>query len=185
MLWCRLSGWWKYPINGHFRKWSFHCYCNHAVSCKHLTIFSCLQEYAKTACSKTHPCGHPCGGVKNEDHCLPCLHGCDKNATNLKQDADDMCMICFTEALSAAPAIQVGLVLLLCPYYCKTMFKHRICLVGKIHLWICGRSLSYTLGVLVWILILHVVDFTAVFFRCGWAPLNGANPCLVGRGICQ
>lgn len=46
--------------------------------------------------------------MKNEDHCLPCLHGCDKNATSLKQDADDMCMICFTEALSAAPAIQVG-----------------------------------------------------------------------------
>ncbi|KAG8452232.1 hypothetical protein GDO86_004144 [Hymenochirus boettgeri] len=65
------------------------------------------QEYAKTACGKTHSCGHPCGGVKNEDHCLPCLHGCDKNATSLKQDADDMCMICFTEALSAAPAIQL------------------------------------------------------------------------------
>ncbi|KAM8976197.1 E3 ubiquitin-protein ligase MYCBP2 isoform 3-T3 [Pelodytes ibericus] len=65
------------------------------------------QEYAKSACSKTHSCGHPCGGVKNEDHCLPCLHGCDKNATTLKQDADDMCMICFTEALSAAPAIQL------------------------------------------------------------------------------
>uniref|UniRef100_A0A8C8S2T9 RCR-type E3 ubiquitin transferase n=1 Tax=Pelusios castaneus TaxID=367368 RepID=A0A8C8S2T9_9SAUR len=65
------------------------------------------QEYAKIACSRTHPCGHPCGGVKNEEHCLPCLHGCDKNATALKQDADDMCMICFTEALSAAPAIQL------------------------------------------------------------------------------
>ncbi|XP_075447064.1 E3 ubiquitin-protein ligase MYCBP2 isoform X9 [Ascaphus truei] len=65
------------------------------------------QEYAKTACSKTHLCGHPCGGVKNEDHCLPCLHGCDKIATSLKQDADDMCMVCFTEALSAAPAIQL------------------------------------------------------------------------------
>ncbi|XP_051464354.1 E3 ubiquitin-protein ligase MYCBP2 isoform X13 [Apus apus] len=65
------------------------------------------QEYAKIACSKTHACGHPCGGVKNEEHCLPCLHGCDKNATTLKQDADDMCMICFTEALSAAPAIQL------------------------------------------------------------------------------
>ncbi|XP_065449177.1 E3 ubiquitin-protein ligase MYCBP2 isoform X27 [Chrysemys picta bellii] len=65
------------------------------------------QEYAKIACSKTHPCGHPCGGVKNEEHCLPCLHGCDKNSTALKQDADDMCMICFTEALSAAPAIQL------------------------------------------------------------------------------
>nr|XP_021142410.1 E3 ubiquitin-protein ligase MYCBP2 isoform X17 [Columba livia] len=65
------------------------------------------QEYAKIACSKTQPCGHPCGGVKNEEHCLPCLHGCDKSATTLKQDADDMCMICFTEALSAAPAIQL------------------------------------------------------------------------------
>nr|5O6C_A Chain A, E3 ubiquitin-protein ligase MYCBP2 [Homo sapiens] len=29
------------------------------------------------------------------------------SATSLKQDADDMCMICFTEALSAAPAIQL------------------------------------------------------------------------------
>eukprot|EP00062_Callorhinchus_milii_P006572 gi/632947251/ref/XP_007888958.1/ PREDICTED: E3 ubiquitin-protein ligase MYCBP2 isoform X6 [Callorhinchus milii] len=65
------------------------------------------QEYSKTACSRTHCCGHPCGGVKGEDHCLPCLHGCDKNATCLKQDADDMCMICFTEALSAAPAVQL------------------------------------------------------------------------------
>uniref|UniRef100_A0A8C4T2S5 E3 ubiquitin-protein ligase MYCBP2 n=1 Tax=Erpetoichthys calabaricus TaxID=27687 RepID=A0A8C4T2S5_ERPCA len=65
------------------------------------------QEYAKIACSKTHPCGHPCGGVKNEDRCLPCLHGCDKSMSCLKQDADDMCMICFTEALSAAPAVQL------------------------------------------------------------------------------
>ncbi|NXD08304.1 MYCB2 ligase, partial [Nothocercus nigrocapillus] len=65
------------------------------------------QEYAKIACSKTHACGHPCGGVKNEEHCLPCLHGCDKGAATLKQDADDMCMVCFTEALSAAPAIQL------------------------------------------------------------------------------
>ncbi|XP_066562691.1 E3 ubiquitin-protein ligase MYCBP2 isoform X4 [Amia ocellicauda] len=65
------------------------------------------QEYAKSACSKTHPCGHPCGGVKNEEQCLPCLHGCDKSTSCLKQDADDMCMICFTEALSAAPAIQL------------------------------------------------------------------------------
>uniref|UniRef100_A0A671LHM8 E3 ubiquitin-protein ligase MYCBP2 n=1 Tax=Sinocyclocheilus anshuiensis TaxID=1608454 RepID=A0A671LHM8_9TELE len=65
------------------------------------------QEYAKLACSKTHLCGHPCGGVKNEELCLPCLHSCDKTAACLKQDADDMCMICFTEALSAAPAIQL------------------------------------------------------------------------------
>ncbi|XP_045068074.1 E3 ubiquitin-protein ligase MYCBP2-like isoform X1 [Coregonus clupeaformis] len=65
------------------------------------------QEYAKLACSKTHTCGHLCGGVKNEKSCLPCLHGCEKNTGCLKQDADDMCMICFTEALSAAPAVQL------------------------------------------------------------------------------
>ena len=62
-------------------------------------------------CSKTHPCGHLCGGIADESRCLPCLHGCkngsEDGASELRQDADDMCMICFTEALSAAPAIQV------------------------------------------------------------------------------
>ena len=43
----------------------------------------------------------------NEEECLPCLHNCPPYQDKLKQDADDMCMICFTEALSAAPAIQV------------------------------------------------------------------------------
>uniref|UniRef100_A0A8C8JY02 RCR-type E3 ubiquitin transferase n=1 Tax=Oncorhynchus tshawytscha TaxID=74940 RepID=A0A8C8JY02_ONCTS len=65
------------------------------------------QEYAKLACSKTQACGHLCGGVRNEKSCLPCLHGCNKSEGCLKQDADDMCMICFTEALSAAPAVQL------------------------------------------------------------------------------
>ncbi|XP_055726871.1 E3 ubiquitin-protein ligase MYCBP2 isoform X19 [Salvelinus fontinalis] len=65
------------------------------------------QEYAKVACSKTQACGHLCGGVRNEKSCLPCLHGCNKSTGRLKQDADDMCMICFTEALSAAPAVQL------------------------------------------------------------------------------
>lgn len=64
------------------------------------------QEYAKTACNKVHQCGHLCGGTKNESTCLPCLYGCTPG-TDLRQDADDMCMICFTEALSCAPAIQL------------------------------------------------------------------------------
>lgn len=64
------------------------------------------QEHAKNACSKMHACGHICGGVQNERTCLPCLHRC-LPGSDLKQDADDMCMICFTEALSAAPAIQL------------------------------------------------------------------------------
>ncbi|KAK2163193.1 hypothetical protein LSH36_84g08056 [Paralvinella palmiformis] len=66
------------------------------------------QEFARTSCSKTLPCGHQCGGIAGEDPCLPCLFGCIKhNQERLKQDADDMCMICFTDALSAAPAIQL------------------------------------------------------------------------------
>lgn len=64
------------------------------------------QEYSREACVRTSDCGHLCGGLKGETTCLPCLHGCSNNPS-LKQDADDMCMICFSEALSAAPAIQV------------------------------------------------------------------------------
>ncbi|XP_014287849.1 E3 ubiquitin-protein ligase MYCBP2 isoform X3 [Halyomorpha halys] len=64
------------------------------------------QEHSRNACSKVHPCGHMCGGIQGETECLPCLHGCSGD-TKLKQDADDMCMICFTEALSSAPAIQL------------------------------------------------------------------------------
>ncbi|KAK4876736.1 hypothetical protein RN001_009242 [Aquatica leii] len=64
------------------------------------------QEYARTACTKLLNCGHMCGGVQGETLCLPCLHGCSSEPS-LRQDADDMCMICFTEALSCAPAIQL------------------------------------------------------------------------------
>ncbi|CAH1132864.1 unnamed protein product [Ceutorhynchus assimilis] len=64
------------------------------------------QEYGKTACTKLLNCGHMCGGVLKETQCLPCLHGCS-NDVSLRQDSDDMCMICFTEALSCAPAIQL------------------------------------------------------------------------------
>jgi E3 ubiquitin-protein ligase MYCBP2 len=60
----------------------------------------------KNACSKVQPCGHMCGGVRDERPCLPCLHRCSPS-TELKQDADDMCMICFSEALACAPAIQL------------------------------------------------------------------------------
>ncbi|CAI9731993.1 E3 ubiquitin-protein ligase MYCBP2-like [Octopus vulgaris] len=66
------------------------------------------QEHGRNACTKTLPCGHTCGGIKNEESCLPCLNRCPApNQQMLKQDADDMCMICFTEALSAAPALQL------------------------------------------------------------------------------
>ncbi|XP_048243746.1 E3 ubiquitin-protein ligase MYCBP2-like isoform X7 [Haliotis rufescens] len=64
------------------------------------------QEHARNACTQVLSCGHPCCGIKNEEPCLPCLRGCQSaNQPPLKQDSDDMCMICFTEALSASPAI--------------------------------------------------------------------------------
>ena len=66
------------------------------------------QDFSKEACTRIHKCGHVCNGIKNESECLPCLMGCD-NHPSLKQDADDMCMICFCDALSAAPSIQVSL----------------------------------------------------------------------------
>jgi len=67
-------------------------------------------ELARSACTRTLVCGHHCGGVRDERPCLPCLHGCvgDEGAgvvVPLRQDADDMCMICFADALSAAPVI--------------------------------------------------------------------------------
>ena len=67
-----------------------------------------FQAHAENACSKTLSCGHLCGGIKDEKACLPCLHRCRSDDQELlKQDSDDMCMICFTEALSAAPAVLV------------------------------------------------------------------------------
>lgn len=76
------------------------------------------QEYAANSCLKTKPCGHACGGVAGERKCLPCLqHVCHARENELAeelrdpkltQDADDMCMICFVEALSCAPSIHVS-----------------------------------------------------------------------------
>uniref|UniRef100_A0A2A4JU85 RCR-type E3 ubiquitin transferase n=1 Tax=Heliothis virescens TaxID=7102 RepID=A0A2A4JU85_HELVI len=67
------------------------------------------QEHGAQACTRLLACGHACGGVRGERACLACLHGCAApgDAAPLRQDADDMCMICFTDPLQAAPAIQL------------------------------------------------------------------------------
>ena len=86
------------------------------------------QERAKVICTKTLSCGHPCNGVQGEEECLPCLHGCKtkqegdegevkSKLQELKQDADDMCMICYTENLSCAPCIQVSYTSPVMQYY--------------------------------------------------------------------
>ena len=87
-------------------------YCS-GSSCAALPVLEgvCTQEecsqHQAASCGKTNPCGHPCGGIAGESPCLPCLHGCDK-AAKLRQDADDMCMICFTESLYPIPSILLG-----------------------------------------------------------------------------
>ena len=82
-------------------------------------------EHGRNACTKTLSCGHWCAGIRDEPRCLPCLRGCTVPATTtasatadddddddasgravvLRQDADDMCMICFADCLSSAPVI--------------------------------------------------------------------------------
>jgi E3 ubiquitin-protein ligase MYCBP2 len=64
-------------------------------------ILGCyLQEF----CGKTSVCGHYCRGIKDEETCLPCL-SCPYG--NAKQTANDICAICYTDALPAKPNIQV------------------------------------------------------------------------------
>ena len=71
------------------------------------TDLECL-ERSDVVCDKILPCGHACCGVKGEEKCLPCLHGCAGDDSKLKQDAEDMCMMCYTEGLSYAACIQVS-----------------------------------------------------------------------------
>ncbi|CAH0402064.1 unnamed protein product [Chilo suppressalis] len=71
-----------------------------------LAIGNVCADQQCQACNRVLGCGHMCGGVRCEPQCLPCLFGCGRDVP-LRQDADDMCMICFTDPLQAAPAIQV------------------------------------------------------------------------------
>ena len=82
------------------------------------------QEYSREACTVMHECGHVCGGIRSENTCLPCLHGCSPTPL-LRQDADDMCMICFSEALSAAPAIQLECGHVFHAHCCKMVLMKR------------------------------------------------------------
>ncbi|VDM74127.1 unnamed protein product, partial [Strongylus vulgaris] len=56
-------------------------------------------------CCRTLACGHQCGGIAGETKCLPCLI-CASEGT--AQDGDDVCVVCFTDRLCAAPCVQLG-----------------------------------------------------------------------------
>ncbi|VDM40401.1 unnamed protein product [Toxocara canis] len=60
---------------------------------------------ASSACNKMLSCGHLCGGILDENICMPCLN-CHR--PEARQDADDLCVICFTDRLGGAPCIQLA-----------------------------------------------------------------------------
>ncbi|PIO76478.1 hypothetical protein TELCIR_01448 [Teladorsagia circumcincta] len=62
-------------------------------------------RFLATACRRNLPCGHPCGGIAGEKECLPCLVCSNEDAA---QDGDDVCVVCFTDRLCAAPCVRLG-----------------------------------------------------------------------------
>lgn len=97
------------------------------------------QRFAAQACTATLACGHRCGGLVNETKCMPCLQPQCCSATTaagggggaeLNQDGEDMCMVCFSESLLAAPCIQLA---------CRHIF-HAHCVRAVLERrWIGGR----------------------------------------------
>lgn len=79
--------------------------------------------------SKILNCGHFCGGILNEDKCLPCLQQkCQRESAvepRLTQDGDDMCMICFTDPLASAPSVQLACGHVFHFHCCKTVLSKR------------------------------------------------------------
>ena len=69
------------------------------------------QERVSSVRDKLLSFGQLCCVIKEEKECLPCLLGCgtQKKSTHsqLKQDAENTCMIFYTEGLSCIPAIQL------------------------------------------------------------------------------
>src|SRR5690554_5763030 len=54
------------------------------------------------ACLKTLACGCPCGGIRDELECLPCLRH------DLEEDiSEELCAICYVDELQQAPCIQM------------------------------------------------------------------------------
>ncbi|KRY47660.1 E3 ubiquitin-protein ligase rpm-1 [Trichinella britovi] len=72
------------------------------------------------ACPKLLPCGHLCGGIAGEARCLPCLR-CRDGRGSPVQDAEDLCVICYTDPLGAAPAVQL---------HCGHVFHHACCVAA-------------------------------------------------------
>ena len=66
--------------------------------------------FMAASCTKVHPCGHPCLGVRGEEICPPCMQ-CGKdgkgNPSSLLVSAEDLCSYCF-DNISGQPAMLLG-----------------------------------------------------------------------------
>lgn len=63
------------------------------------------KDISNNICGAILPCSHPCGGVKGEDKCPPCITtGCGSNV-NTSTTRDDNCAICYTDKLMDAPLL--------------------------------------------------------------------------------
>ena len=95
----------------------------------------CVQR-ASNACTKILTCGHTCGGVKDETRCPPCLHDCAQSAGSKvavfrangpmrRKREEQMCSICLTDKLLAAPVLQLECGHVYHYHCCETMLRKR------------------------------------------------------------
>jgi len=59
------------------------------------------EEKARKICHRVKDCGHFCGGVCDEEKCLPCYQGCD----GVHLDSELVCPACYVDPLGDAPVI--------------------------------------------------------------------------------
>jgi len=104
----------------------------HALASSVCALPACRAK-VEAACSKTLACGHPCGGVRGEPECLPCLrcpkaeaaadgeipsslHASSREVRDKKNashrapfpSGTEPCCVCYADELKAEPCIRLG-----------------------------------------------------------------------------
>lgn len=86
---------------------------NLAPLCGHEALMACCDdeecmEKRDSACYEVHACGHPCGGVRDEEHCLPCLQPECLEGASGQPNVHDFCSICWISDLGSEPCIKLA-----------------------------------------------------------------------------